>query len=71
MLLAIGVYAIVLFSQHREHVDVTVTENYRSVLAVQQMKLALTRMEEGVLTAQAATSARADEQGASGAAADF
>ena len=51
VLLAVGVYAIVLFSRITENVDVTVTGNYRSVLAVQEMKLAFTRMEEGVLQA--------------------
>src|SRR5712675_2120797 len=49
LLLGIGIYAIVLFSRITTNVDVTVTENYRSVRAVQQMKLSLYRMEEGVL----------------------
>jgi two-component system, NtrC family, sensor histidine kinase KinB len=51
VLLAVGVYAIALFSRVTENVVVTVSENYRSVLAVQDMELALTRMEEGVLLA--------------------
>jgi len=51
LLLGIGGYAIVLFSKITTDVDVTVTENYRSVRAVQQMKLSLYRMEEGVLLA--------------------
>ena len=51
LLLAIGTYAIVLFSRITTNVDATVTENYRSVRAVQQMKLSLRRMEEGVLLA--------------------
>jgi NtrC-family two-component system sensor histidine kinase KinB len=48
ILLAVGVYAIVLFSRITENVDTTVTGNYRSVLAVQRMKNALLRMEDGV-----------------------
>lgn len=51
LLLGIGIYAIVLFSRITTNVDVTVTENYRSVRAVQQMKFSLWRMEEGVLWA--------------------
>lgn len=51
ILLAIGVYAIVLFSQIASTVDVNVPENYQRVLAAQQMKLNLVRMEDGVLTA--------------------
>jgi len=51
LLLGIGVYAIVLFSHITTDIDVTVTENYRSARAAQQMELALRRMEEGVLLA--------------------
>jgi NtrC-family two-component system sensor histidine kinase KinB len=51
ILLAVGVYAIVLFSRITANVDVTVTGNYRSVRAVQQMKLSLSRMQGGVLLA--------------------
>ena len=39
LLLGIGIYAIVLFSRITTNVDVTVTGNYRSVQAVQKMKL--------------------------------
>ncbi|MDB6065499.1 MAG: integral rane sensor signal transduction histidine kinase [Pedosphaera sp.] len=49
ILLAIGIYAIVLFSRITANVDLTVTGNYRSVMAAEQMRLALSRMEEGVL----------------------
>lgn len=51
LLLGIGVYAIVLFSHITTNIDITVTQNYRSVRAAQQMKLSLRRMEEGVLLA--------------------
>src|SRR3954452_551309 len=49
ILLAVGGYAIVLFSRITANVDVTVTGNYRSVRTVQQMKLSLSRMQSGVL----------------------
>jgi signal transduction histidine kinase len=49
LLLAVGLYAILLFSRNTADVVGTVTGNYRSVLAVQEMKLAVTKMEEGVL----------------------
>jgi signal transduction histidine kinase len=45
ILLAIGVYAIVLFSRLANSVDATVTDNYRSILAAQSMSLALAEME--------------------------
>ena len=51
ILLAIGVYAIALFSRIAGTVDVKVPENYQRVLAAQSMKLYLLRMEEGVLIA--------------------
>ncbi len=51
ILLAIGVYAIALFSRIARTVDVKVPENYQRVLAAQSMKLYLLRMEEGVLIA--------------------
>jgi two-component system, NtrC family, sensor histidine kinase KinB len=49
MLLAVGVFAVVLFSRLAGSVDVTVTENYRSVVAAQTMNLALLRMQTAVL----------------------
>jgi hypothetical protein len=51
LLMAIGIYGIMLFSRITENVDVSVTGNYRSVRAIQQMKLALARMQGGVLMA--------------------
>ena len=49
ILLAIGIYAIVLFSRLANRVDATVSQNYGSVTAAQTMSLALSRMQTGVL----------------------
>jgi two-component system, NtrC family, sensor histidine kinase KinB len=49
MLLAVGVFAMALFSRLAGSVDVTVMENYRSVVAAQTMNLALLRMQTAVL----------------------
>src|SRR5260221_387506 len=46
ILMAIGLYAIVLFGRLANSVDTTVTENYRSVLAAQAMTVALAGMEQ-------------------------
>src|SRR6266853_1506458 len=48
ILLAIGVYAIVLFSRLANSVDANVTEKYRSVMAAQAMTLALAGMDREV-----------------------
>src|SRR5438445_818703 len=48
ILLAIGVYAIALFSRLANSVDTSVTENYQSILAAQAMTLALAEMEREV-----------------------
>src|SRR5436309_525169 len=48
ILLAVGVYAIALFSRLANSVDTTVTENYRSINAAQAMNLALAGMEREV-----------------------
>lgn len=48
MLLAVGVFAIVLFSRLANNVDVTVMENYRSTIAARTMDVAMSRMEEGL-----------------------
>jgi NtrC-family two-component system sensor histidine kinase KinB len=45
ILLAVGVYAIVLFSQLTKNVEVTVMENYRSAIAAREMNGALRGME--------------------------
>ena len=49
MLLAVGLFAMALFSRLAGSVDVTVIENYRSVIAAQTMNLALLRMQTAVL----------------------
>src|SRR5882672_311138 len=46
ILMAIGLYAIVLFGRLANSVDTKVTENYRSVLAAQAMSVALAGMEQ-------------------------
>jgi signal transduction histidine kinase len=48
ILLAVGVYAIALFSRLSSSVDVIVSENDRSVVAAQQMSVALAGMEKGM-----------------------
>ncbi|EEF60185.1 HAMP domain-containing sensor histidine kinase [Pedosphaera parvula] len=48
ILLAIGIYAIVLFSRITANVDVNVTGNYRSVIAAKEMTYALDRMWDPV-----------------------
>ena len=51
ILLAVGIYAIFLFPRITADVYGAVVANYRSVLGANQMKLSLTRMEQGVLWA--------------------
>ena len=51
ILLAIGVYAIVLFSRLVEGVDLVVMKNYQSVVGMQTMEVALAKMQGGVLMA--------------------
>ena len=51
ILLAVGVYALFLFPKITTDVYGAVAANYRSVLGAQQMKLALARMEHGILEA--------------------
>ena len=46
MLLAVGAYAIVLFSRLANRVEMAVTTNYRNVLAAQAMSVALAGMEQ-------------------------
>src|SRR6266481_724589 len=46
ILLAVGVYAIVLFTRLAQSVDTAVTENYRSIKAAQAMSLALAGIEK-------------------------
>jgi NtrC-family two-component system sensor histidine kinase KinB len=48
ILLAVGAYAIVLFSRLANNVDVTVMENYRSAIAARDMSGALRGLEQGL-----------------------
>ena len=50
ILVAVGVYALFLFPRLTADVYGTVEANYRSVLGAQQMKLAVTRMQDGVIS---------------------
>jgi signal transduction histidine kinase len=45
---AIGIYAVVLFKQLGGKIDQTLRENYRSVVAGEQMKESLERMDSGL-----------------------
>ncbi len=49
IILTIGAPSIVLLSQLGDSIDVILRENYRSVIACQQMKEALERIDSGVL----------------------
>ena len=49
IILAIGAQSIVLLSQLGDSIDVIVRENYRSVIACQEMKEALERIDSGIL----------------------
>lgn len=48
LLVAVGCYAVALFSRLGGAVDVILRENYRSVLAAQNMKEAVERMDSGI-----------------------
>src|SRR5476651_2478661 len=47
--LAVGIYAIFLFSKLGGSIDVILRENYRSVVASQKMKESAERMDSGLL----------------------
>src|SRR5277367_141107 len=49
ILLAVGIYAVFLFSKLGGAIDVILRENYRSVVASQNMKEASERMDSGLL----------------------
>jgi hypothetical protein len=49
IILIIGIQSIVQFTELGESIDVILRENYRSVIACQQMKEALERMDSGIL----------------------
>jgi signal transduction histidine kinase len=55
ILLAVGLYAIALFTRLANSVDTTVTENYRSIKAAQAMNLALAGIEREVWVSAAAS----------------
>jgi NtrC-family two-component system sensor histidine kinase KinB len=55
---AIGIYAVWLFAELGGRIDVILRENYQSVLAGQQMKEALERMDSGLSFALAAEQER-------------
>jgi len=48
MLLATGVYAMILFSRLTRSLDTAIAENYRGVVATRRMLSALTEMDRGV-----------------------
>jgi NtrC-family two-component system sensor histidine kinase KinB len=56
--LAVGVYGIFLFTKLGGAIDVTMRENYRSVVASQNMKDASNRMDAGLLLALAGEEAQ-------------
>ncbi len=49
IILIIGIQSIIYLTKLGESIDVILRENYRSVLACQQMKEALERMDSGIL----------------------
>jgi two-component system, NtrC family, sensor histidine kinase KinB len=51
ILMAVGLYAIALFSRLGKSVEETVMGSYQSVMAVERMERALGRMDEGILQA--------------------
>src|SRR3954470_2990868 len=62
LMLGLGLWAIVMFSRLGGDIDVILRENYRSVLAAQNMKEALERMDSALLFAIGGQEARAREQ---------
>ncbi|MEJ7640358.1 MAG: diguanylate cyclase, partial [Singulisphaera sp.] len=62
IMVGLGLWAIVMFSRLGGNIDVILRENYRSVLAAQNMKEALERMDSALLFAVGGQEARAREQ---------
>src|SRR3954453_20371583 len=62
LMVGLGLWAIVMFSRLGGDIDVILRENYRSVLAAQNMKEALERMDSALLFAIGGQEARAREQ---------
>src|SRR5277367_4878570 len=59
--LGVGLYAIFLFSKLGGAIDVILRENYRSVVASQNMKEASERMDSGLLLALAGEEGKGKE----------
>src|SRR6476660_8954466 len=62
IVVTLGVGSIVMFSRLGGNIDVILRENYRSVLAAQNMKEALERMDSALLFAIGRQEARARDQ---------
>jgi signal transduction histidine kinase/HAMP domain-containing protein len=62
ILVALGLWAIVMFLRLGGNIDVILRENYRSVLAAERMKEAIERMDSGLLFATVGHEARGREQ---------
>jgi two-component system, NtrC family, sensor histidine kinase KinB len=62
ILVALGLWAIVMFARLGGNIDVILRENYRSVLAAEGMKEALERMDSGLLFAVGGREQRGREQ---------
>src|SRR3954452_1302961 len=62
IVVGLGLWAIVMFSRLGGNIDVILKENYRSVLAAENMKEALERMDSALLFAIGGQEARAREQ---------
>ena len=62
IMVGLGLWAVVMFSRLGGNIDVILRENYRSVLAAQNMKEALDRMDSALLFAIGGQEARAQDQ---------
>lgn len=62
VMVGMGLWAVVMFQRLGGNIDVILRENYRSVLAAQNMKEAIERMDSAVLFAIGGQEARAREQ---------
>src|SRR3954451_12217693 len=62
IMVGLGLWAVVMFSRLGGNIDVILRENYRSVLAAQNMKEALERMDSALLFAIGEQEARARDQ---------
>src|SRR5271157_5492653 len=62
ILIGLGLWAIAMFYGLGGNIDVILRENYRSVLAVERMKVALDRMDSGLMFAFSGRAQQAREQ---------